>query len=104
MISITAKNFTLTEADEAKVRAKAEKLLRLSKDMSDESTRIVINFEVLAKQKNLILGTATVTMPQDTLRAEASEEKNIISIMDQLEAELRPQIEKHKSKHKETLI
>ncbi len=104
MITVHAKNFHLTDEDKEKVEEKAEKLLHLAKDMSDESTRIRVEFEIIAPRKDLIMGTITITLPHhDTLRAEAKEEKNVLTIMDKLEKEIRPQIEKHKNKNKHPL-
>lgn len=101
MISVHAKNFTLVDSDKEKIEEKAAKLLHLAKDMSDESTRIRIEFELIAPRKDLILGTLTITLPHhDVLRAEAKEEKNVLTVMDKLENEIRPQIERHKNKHK----
>lgn len=99
MITVHAKNFTLHEADKEKVEQKVEKLLHLAKDMQDESTNIRVEFELVAAKKDLIQGSITVSLPGNTLRAEAAGEKNVLSIMDELEREVRPQIEKHKAKH-----
>lgn len=98
MISVHAKNFTLHEEDKEKVHHKAEKLIHLAKDMQDESTNIRVEFELVAKNKDLIQGSITISLPGNILRAEAEGEKNVLSIMDELEREIRPQIEKHKAK------
>lgn len=98
MITITAKDFDLSDFDREKVQEKAEKLLHLSKDMQDESTKIRIDFELLAKDKHLFKGALTVSLPGGTLRAEATD-KNFFTVADKLEAEIRPQIEKHKNKN-----
>ncbi len=99
MISVHAKNFVLPEWDQEKIEAKAEKLLHLAKDMADESTNIRLEFELVSKRKELIKGSITISLPGNILRAEAEEEKNVVSIMDELEREIRPQIEKHKNKN-----
>ncbi len=101
MITVHAKNFTISDEDKEKIEQKAAKLLHLAKDMSDESTRIRVEFELIAAKKDLILGTLTITLPHhDILRAEAKEEKNVLTVMDKLETEVRPQIERHKNKTK----
>lgn len=99
MITVHAKNFTLHESDKEKIEQKVGKLLHLAKDMQDESTNIRVEFELVAAKKDLIAGSITVSLPGNILRAEASGEKNVLSIMDELEREIRPQIEKHKAKH-----
>lgn len=99
MISVHSKDFILADYDKEKVEKKAEKLLHLCKDMQDESTKIRVEFELVASRKDLIKGTITISLPGDTLRAEAKLEKSVVSIMDQLEKEIRPQIEKHKNKN-----
>lgn len=101
MINIHAKNFSLSEADQEKINAKAEKLLHLARDMADESTRIRVEFELVAKDKGMFRGTLTVALPHhDTLRAEAQAKNDVLTVMDELEAQIRPQIERHKSKAK----
>lgn len=98
MITVHAKNFTLHSQDKEKIEHKAEKLLHLARDMQDESTKIRVEFEIVAAKKDLIQGTLTITLPGDVLRAEATGEKNVLTIMDELEREIRPQIERHKAK------
>lgn len=100
MITVHAKNFTITDDEKETIEAKTEKLIHLAKDMTDESTKIHVEFELLAKNKHLVQGTITISLPHhDTLRAEYSSEGNVVSIMDELEKKIRPQIEKHKSTH-----
>ncbi|QQS59607.1 HPF/RaiA family ribosome-associated protein [Candidatus Peregrinibacteria bacterium] len=98
-IAIHAKNFTLPENIKEKVEEKCEKLMHLSRDFFDESSSIRVEFELISKEKNLFHGTVTITLPGDTLRAEDTEKQNLLSIMDELEKEIRPQIERHKAKH-----
>jgi ribosome-associated translation inhibitor RaiA len=99
MITLHAKNFSLYDTDEEKIRGKVDKLLHLCGDMRDESTNIRVEFERV--HKHSIRGTLTISLPGDTLRAESETEKNVVSVMDELEDEIRPQIEKHKNKHRQ---
>ena len=41
----------------------------------------------------------TIRLPGDVLRSEDTEKENLFSILDELEREIRPQIERHKTKH-----
>ncbi len=98
MISIHAKDFSVHENDHDLIEKKAERLLHLARDLSDESTKIRIEFELEARDKDLIGGTLTIALPHDTLRAEATAQKNPVAVMDILVEKIKTQIEKHKNK------
>lgn len=99
MIHIEAKNFTIQKDDYEAIESKLERLLHLGRDMSNESTRIRLELEVESKDKNLILGSLTITLPHhDTLRAEAREKKSTLVVTDLLMSKIKSQIEKHHKK------
>lgn len=98
MISIHAKDFSIHENDHDLIEKKAERLLHLARDLSDESTKIRIEFELEARDKSLISGSMTIALPHDTLRAEANAQKNPVAVMDAMIEKIKSQIEKHKNK------
>jgi ribosome-associated translation inhibitor RaiA len=100
MIQIHAKNFELLDFDKEQLQKKAEKLIHLAREMGDESTVIKLDYEIISKAKHLVGGALTISLPGDVLRAEAQAEKNLLTVWDQLEKEIRPQIEKYKGKHR----
>lgn len=99
IITVHAKNFTLPDDIREKAEEKCEKLVHLSRDLSDESSTIHVEFELISKDKNLFQGSMTIRLPGDVLRSEDTEKENLFSILDELEREIRPQIERHKAKH-----
>ena len=101
MPQIQVKNFKIDKDNFQKIQEKSEKLLHLARDMSDESTSIKIDFEIISKSKGLFSChiTAHVPHPGEILRSEAIE-SSALNAMDKAEQKIRSQIEKHKNRRK----
>jgi len=98
MITINEKGFKLTDDERALVMKKAEKLPHLNTELHDESAKITINFMRNAHADNIECKTIiSLPHPSATLVASAVAETAVAGF-DQVEQELRPQLEKHKNK------
>lgn len=98
-IKIHTQNISLSEAQEASIHQKVEKLTRLADRLSDESSeiRIEIAYEQARKTGDSYVCTLTIFVPRDTLRAEARDE-SIENAVDQVTEKIKGQIEHYKSK------